>query len=304
MAVHETILSKQEKNWILERRITRLSDNKEVQIYPMGAERYLSSTLFENNKGRYNIRADIEGKNVLVIPGYGTSSFLFAQAGAKSITVYDKDPVTIAWMKAFKKYYHYKEHTGKGEPYPSIEELFTALTCWYPPLMTLPSGKYRNILFWAINPNLLRRAYIHYMVYLVRHAIELKIEDNFELDKNIQFNAGTIDKIGSKEKPVFDTAFVPYLLGVRNGIEKEKEIVGFIEQLLQYVPTGHILVNPSRNTKEFYITGKRYFVTIDYENIQDIPELKPYFFEEDKDWFRTQGLVAFRRPILKESISD
>ncbi|HHF7343967.1 TPA: ABC transporter permease [Legionella feeleii] len=304
MAVHETILSKQEKNWILERRITRLSDNKEVQIYPMGAERYLSSTLFENSKGRYNIRADIEGKNVLVIPGYGTSSFLFAQAGAKSITVYDKDPVTIAWMKAFKKYYHYKEHTGKGEPYPSIKELFTALTCWYPPLMTLPSGKYRNILFWAINPNLLRRAYIHYMVYLVRHAIELKIEDNFELDKNIQFNAGTIDKIGSKEKPVFDTAFVPYLLGVRNGIEKEKEIVGFIEQLLQYVPTGHILVNPSRNTKEFYITGKRYFVTIDYENIQDIPELKPYFFEEDKDWFRTQGLVAFRRPILKESISD
>ena len=296
MPANETILSKQEKNWILERRITRLSDNKEVQIYPMGAERYLSSTLFENTKGRYNIRADIEGKNVLVIPGYGTSSFLFAQAGAKSITVYDKDPVTIAWMKAFKKYYHYKEHTDKGEPYPSIEELFAALTCWYPPLMTLPSGKCRNILFWAINPNLLRRAYIHYMVYLVRHAIELKVEDNFELDKNIQFNAGTIDKLGSKEKPAFDTAFVPYLLGVRNGIEKEDEIVSFIEQLLQYVPTGHILVNPSRNTKEFYIAGKRYLVAIDYENIQDIPKLKPYFFEEDKHWFRTQGLVAFHRP--------
>lgn len=293
MSAHETILSKQEKNWILERRITRLFDNKEVQIYPMGAERYLSSTLFENKKERYNIRADIEGKNVLVIPGYGNSSFLFAQAGAKSITVYDKDPVTIAWMKAFKKYYHYKEYNNKGEPYPSIGELFTALTSWYPPLITLPSGKYSNILFWSINPNLLRRTYIHYMVHLVRHAIELKIADNFELDKNIQFNTGTIDNIVGKEKPIFDTAFVPYLLGVKNGIEKEEEIVRFIEQLLEFVPQGHILVNPSRNTKEFYITGKRYFVTIAYENIQDIPKLKPYFYKEDRHWFRTQGLVAF-----------
>lgn len=113
MPVHETILSKQEKKWISERRVTRLSDNKEVQIYPMGAERYLSTMLFENKKGRYNIKADIEGKDVLVIPGYGNSGFLFAHAGAKSITVYDKDPVTVAWIKAFRKYYHYREE-GTG----------------------------------------------------------------------------------------------------------------------------------------------------------------------------------------------
>ncbi len=116
MSAHETILSKQEKKWISERRVTRLSDNKEVQIYPMGAERYLSSILFENKKGRYNIKADIEGKDVLVIPGYGNSGLLFAHAGAKSVTVYDKDPVTIAWVKAFKKYYHYREQgTGNRE---------------------------------------------------------------------------------------------------------------------------------------------------------------------------------------------
>ena len=255
----------------------------------------LSSVLFGNKKGRYNINADIEGKDVLVIPGYGNCGFLFAHAGAKSVTVYDKDPVTIAWVKAFKKYYHYREQgTGNDSLYPSIGEILTALTRWYPPLITLPFGKYRNILFWAVNPNLLRRVYIHYMLSLVRQAMQSKIQDNFELDKNIQFHAGTVNKIlMSKEKPVFDTIFVPYLLGVQNGIEKEKEIVDFIEQLIKFVPKGHLLVNPSRNSKEFYITGKQYFVTTGYSNIQTIPDLRAYFIKEDKYWFRTQGLAVF-----------
>ena len=268
----------------------------------MGAERYLSSILFGNKKGRYNIKADIVGKDILVIPGYGNSGFLFAQAGAKSITVYDKDPVTIAWIKAFKKYYNYREQgtgnreqgTGNSSHYPSIGELLAALTRWYPPLITLPSGKYRNILFWAANPNLLRRVYIHYMLSLVRQAIQSKLQSDFELDKNIQFHAGTVNKIlMGNEKPVFDTVFVHYLLGVRNGIEKEKDIVHFINQLIEFVPEGHVLVNPSRNTKEFYITGKQYFVTTGYANIQIIPDLRTYFIKEDKYWFRTQGLAVF-----------
>ncbi len=295
MSFHETILSKQEKNWILERRVTRLSDNKEVQIYPMAAERYLSSTLFENKVGRYNIKADIEGKEVLVIPGYGNSGFLFAEAGAKSVTVYDKDPVTIAWVKAFKKYYHYREEGARNaSPYPSVGEILTALTRWYPPLITLPFGRYRNSLFWVVNPNLLRRIYIHYMLALVRQAMESKIQGNFELEKNIQFHAGTVNKIHMNDKKqVFDTVFVPYLLGVQNGIEKEKDIVDFMDQLTQLVPKGHILVNPSRSTKEFYIAGKQYFVTTGYSTIQSIPGLKAYFIQDDQYWFRTQGLAVF-----------
>ena len=110
----KTILTKREIEWILELRITRVTDEKEVLIYPMGAERYLSTVLFGNKINRYNIRNDIEGKNVLVIPGYGNSGFLFTEAGAKSVTVYDKDPVTIAWMKAFKKFYHYREYKIDG----------------------------------------------------------------------------------------------------------------------------------------------------------------------------------------------
>ena len=106
--MNKTTLSTQEKNWILEQRVTRLSDQKETLIYPMGAERYLSAVLSGRQKNRYQILANIKDKDVLVIPGYGNSAFLFAQFGAKSVTVYDKDPVTIAWIKAFKAFFHYR----------------------------------------------------------------------------------------------------------------------------------------------------------------------------------------------------
>lgn len=293
MTARETILSKQEKKWILDRRVTRLTDNKEVQIYPMGAERYLASVLLKNKKSGYQLKADIEGKNVLVIPGYGNSGFIFAQAGAKSVVVYDKDPVTIAWIKAFTKYYHYREE-GTQSHYPSIGELLNALTQWYPPLISLPSGKYLHSIYWALQPNLLRRTYIHYILSLVLKAIRSQSKANFEFDHNIQFHTGTINKILlNKSQQHFDTAFVPYLLGVENGIEAEKDIVLFMKQLFELLPKGNILINPSLNSKEFYLTGKRYFVTTKQENIQSIPELSPYFKAEDRGWFRTQGLAVF-----------
>lgn len=304
--MNKTILNVQEKKWITEQRITRLTDKKEVLIYPMGAERYLSSVLSGRRTARYNIRADIENKRILVIPGYGNSAFLFAQAGAKSVTVYDKDPVTIAWIKAFKKYFHYRgAETKTGKAYPSIGELLTALTCWYPPLIKLPTGQFHNAICWAINPQLLRQTYIYHMLSLVRQAIQTNTHKDFELDKDIQFYAGELNQINTNNKnPPFDTAFVPYLLGVRNGIEKEKDIIDFIKQLTQLVPAGHILVNPARNTKEFYFTGQRYFITTPYSTILAIPELKNYTIHEDKQWFKTQGLAVFGNIVNINASND
>lgn len=297
---YQTRLTSQEKKWIVTRRVTRLSDGKEVLIYPMGAERYLSSVLFGTKINRYPIKTDVIDKNILVIPGYGNSSFLFAKAGASSVTVYDKDPVTIAWMKAFKKYYHFREYNQQGKPYPSIGELLNALTRWYPPLLTLPSQKFSNGLFWILNPKLLRRAYIHYMLSLARHAIQSPNKTSFELEKNVQFYTGELHHLIKHQKnTLFDTAFVPYLLGVRQGIEDEKDIAEFIHKLANIVvPTGPILVNPARNTKEFYLIGQRYFTTTCYENIRFIPGLEQYQQEEDKYWFRTQGLAVFRNIIF------
>ncbi len=283
----------QEKKWLREQRIARETDGEAALIYPMGAERFLSSKLFGNRKWQehYDIRAIIEGKDVLVIPGHGNSSFLFAEAGAKSVIVYDKDLLTIAWMKAFKKYYHYRgKHNQKK--IPSIGELLNALTCQYPPYGILPTKKLRQILLRLFNPQALRRSYIFSMLLLVRQAIENDPQEDFELDKNIQFYCGDIQKLLAEQKNmVFDTVFVPYLLGVENGIEEKQDIIHFIEQLIKVVPRGHILITPSRSTKEFRITGKRFFVTTGYASIQAIPELQKYVVKEDPHWFETQGLV-------------
>jgi len=290
--LEKTNLSNQEISWLLENRITRISDKKEVLIYPMGAERYLSLVLSGKIKGRYNISNDILNKNILIIPGYGNSAFLFANIGAKSITVYDKDPVTIAWIKAFKKYYHYREYSKDEKPYPSIGEILTAITAWYPPLIKLPKGKFSNYINYLINPKALRRTYIFYMMNLVHNALESKINHEYELDHDIKFHVGEINDI---KKSNFDTAFVPYLLGVKNGIEETNEVVDFIKQLIKLVPAGNVLINPSRSTKEFYIIGKSYFKASGYKNITEIPEIKSYVKDEDKYWFKTQGIAIFCR---------
>lgn len=288
----KTTLNSQEKQWLVEPRITRLTDNKEVLIYPMGAERYLSSVLLGNQQSPYDVKKEIENKDVLVIPGYGNTAFLFALAGAKSVTVCDKDPVTIAWVKAFKKYYHYRQYSEQGKPYPSIGELLAALTCWYPPLLSLPSGRFKNKLSWLIYPNALRRTYIYYILSLVKEAIQSQSKEDFELDKNITFYANEVNLLVAN-KQIFDTAYVPYLLGVDNGIETERDIVNFIKQLIKIVPEGRILVSPTLNTKEFRISGQRYFVTTKHSNIKEIEGLKPYFIAEDINWFKTQGFAVF-----------
>ena len=285
------MLSPQERQWLLDKRVYRATDNKEVQIYPMGAERYLSAVLKGKKKQRYDIRAHIIDQTILVIPGFGTSAFLFAEAGAKSVTVYDKDPVTLAWMKAFKLYYHYRE----APHYPSIGEVLDALMCWYPPLLTLPTGKIVNRLYWLFNPQWLRRTYIFYMIGLVQSALREKVQQTCELGANIQFYVGTVNDLLNASTQTYDAAFVPYLLGVKNGIEAEADIVAFLKQLMIAVPEGPIFVNPSRNTKEFYVAGKRYFVTTPYRLIQAIPGLQPYFFVDDPRWFGTQGLAVFRK---------
>nr|HAT8713361.1 ABC transporter permease [Legionella jordanis] len=294
----EIRLSKQEEQWIIEQRITRLTDNEEALIYPMGAERFLASVLSGAREDRYNIGKDIKEKDVLLVPGYGNTAFLFAEAGAKSVTVCDKDPVTIAWIKAFKKYYHYRECI-KGKNYPTIGELLTALTKWYPPLIILPKIKLRTILFWFIRPKALRRIYIVYLLQLVRAAVLSKVNDQFELQKSIIFYAKEIKQLLKSDKCLtFDTAYVPYLLAVNNGIEKEKDVVRFIQQLLELVPNGHILVTPSQRTKEFYLGGQSYFVTTGHPDIQSIPGLKNHFLGEDKYWFNTQGLAIFGKVKL------
>lgn len=286
----KTLLTNQEKLWIIQHKVTRDTDGQEVLIYPMGAERYLSRVLQGLVNDRYPINADIEGKNVLVIPGFATSGFLFAQAGAKSVTVYDKDPVTIAWVKAYKKYYHYRQDAK----YPSVGELLTALTDWFPPRIYLPKGNTFNLLRRFLLPKSLRRIYLNYLLQIIQEAVQSTDKETYELNTNIRFHAGELKHLLKEEHaPSFDTAFIPYLLGVTNGIEKENEISAFISQLLPIVPNGRVIITPSQGSKEFGIVGQRYFTTTSYHSIGAIPDLHKHLIQEDPHWFQTQGLAVF-----------
>lgn len=284
------IITAQEMQWIAQHRITRSTDGQEVLIYPMGAERYLFRVLQGLVNDRYPIKADIIDKNVLVIPGFATSGLLFAQAGAKSVTVYDKDPVTIAWVKAYKKYYHYRQ----GSNYPSVGELLAALTDWFPPLISLPTGNAFNYIRRFIAPKSLRRIYLQYLLQIIQEAVQSKDQENYELDKNISFHAGELKHLlKEQQNTTFDTAFIPYLLGVTNGIENEKEIGAFISELLPIIPKGRVIITPSQGSKEFGIVGQRYFTTTRYDSISAIPDLHKYLIQEDPHWFQTQGLAVF-----------
>lgn len=170
-----------------------------------------------------------------------------------------------------------------------------------PPLLTLPSGKY--FVLRLINPKVLRRIYILHLFALVQQALKLKIANEFELDKNIIFYCGEIKDIIREHRLVsFDTAFVPYLLGVENGIETRKDIVAFMMQLMQLLlPAGRLIVIPANSQKEFRFAGKRYFATTGYNSVQTIPELQSYLLTADPHWFDTQGLAVFGS--IKSSVS-
>lgn len=279
--------------WIRNRELLRKTDNQKALIYPMGAERYLQRVLENQVNNRYPIHQEIEGKDVLVVPGYANTAFIIANAGARSVTVCDKDPVTIAWLKAYKKYYHYRQFSNAQKPYPSVGELLAALTAWYPPFLVLPRGNAINILRWLITPSTLRSRYLAYLLDLIQEACKMKEQEDWELDSNIDFFAGELETLGKKEKCVrFDTAYVPYLLGVSNGIEQEKDINSFLNTLFEFVPNGRVLITPSQNIREFYLVGQQYFKTTNHNMLSDIPVIQTHLVIEDKSWFQTQGLAV------------
>ncbi len=308
-------LSEQEKKWLTSKRYKRLTDGQPILISPMGSERFLYSVLcgadqkisllnkfvyswlFGLNKKRFNLKSYIIDKNVLVIPGYANNSFILAHSDAKSVTVFDKDPITIAWLKAIKKYYNYSQSfNSSATSYPSIGDILNALTAWYPPLIKLPKGNLLNLLLFFIYPNELRHRYLNYMVQLIADALQKNISDGFELDKKISFFVGDDSRLNDINiNSDIDTVYIPYLLGVENGISNKKNIINFIESIFAKFPNCNIFITPSRGIKQFSLVGHKYLVADNIKSLKDIDELKKYFIGEDNQWLRTQGLMRFKK---------
>ncbi|OGV28318.1 MAG: hypothetical protein A3F18_03205 [Legionellales bacterium RIFCSPHIGHO2_12_FULL_37_14] len=285
-------LTEEEINWIQQGRLTRLTDNEPALIAPMGAERYLALQLFEDHAKRFALRKTIAGKNLVIVPGYANNAFLFAQAGAKSVTVYDKDPVTIAFIKAIKNYYYFQEAKK-----PNIGELVSALTDWYPPLLAAPKSKINNLPSLLFYPIGLRKKYFIYLLSLLKKAVLTKSPSQYMLNQDITCFKGEALKL-LKANINCDVLYIPYLLGVKHGIEAEGEIVKFITKFLHLNPKSQIIITPIKKAKEFGLVGKRYFNALPYNSLSQIPALKSYLQYEDNAWFGSQGLCVLGNDIL------
>lgn len=126
-----------------------------------------------------------------------------------------------------------------------------------------------------------------------------KISDRYELDKDIQFFVG--DDIKLQENSInknFDTIYIPYLLGIENGVSEKRSIINFIEAMFKVSPNSNVFVTPSRSIKQFNLVGHKYLLTNNSESLVDITGLEKYFHTEDKQWMRTQGFVWFKKKVF------
>jgi hypothetical protein len=253
-------LTEEEKSWILKRNLTRM-DGEDVILRPWGAEQARRRSLFEDSPS--SIREYFNGKDVLVIPGYANNGFLLAeQGGASSVTVYDKDPVTIAWLKAIKQYYHWPLDNGR-----SIGEAFVQ------------------------GANVSK----DYFILAIQKAVQGADPERFAWDKSIEFYVGDVDRVLKDQNGrAFDTVFVPYLLGVNRGVENEADITYFVEQLIKIAPAGKMLVTPSGDRPYVYSYVPRGFF------IKDLPVLSRYFVGGAHQWHGSFGMAVFDFSLSQE----
>ncbi len=230
------------------------ADGSDVQIQPYSSELNLYARLqarhpdFKNDeKIEQKLDLGIAGKNVLVIPGYSINGFILAEEGAKSVTVYDADPNTIAWLKAIKKFWHHRE-VDSNLLMLSVGEAFMANTDLNSTSKLSAKGRLPKALTTT-----------GYMVKLIKEAMEIYYSDPdknaksrtlpTELKSNITFRQGDIEKI-SRDLAVrepYDFVYVPWILGKDQDIRKEKRrTLRVLKQIRQVSsPNVRIMITPS-----------------------------------------------------------
>lgn len=231
--VRGTELTVTERVWIRSRELKR-KDGGAVLIAPMGSEIDLVERLDLSGGGLsfrgplYDVISAVKDKDVWVIPGFSSNGFLMANAGARSVTVFDNDPVTIAWLKAVYKYFRYIPDGKKG----SIGEIFM-----HKPDMILEYGS-----------DLTRGQSIEeYLISMIREA-ERK-DDKGELsgrdlafEKTMEFKVRDIKTLVAGSERT-DVIFCPWLLGLENGIKEPEEIQEIIEGLARRA-TNFVMITP------------------------------------------------------------
>jgi len=230
------------------------ADGGDVLLQPFSSELDLYARLqarhpdFVNDKKiKEKLDLEIKDKNVLVIPGYSINGFILAEEGAKSVTVYDADPNTIAWLKAIKKFWHHRE-LKSGHVMLSVGEAFMANADLNTTSKLSATGRLPKALTTT-----------GYMVKLIKQAIDIYYSDpqkrsekgilSTELNRNITFRKGKVEKISrdlALREP-YDFVFIPWLLGEEQELRKEKSrVLRVLRQIRQVSsPDVRIMITPS-----------------------------------------------------------
>ncbi len=200
--VFEPVVLTEEEIQLLKEEPRDRIDGGEVLLLPRGAELELRKRLEGGYPNLPEFDLGIKNKDVLVVPGYSMNGFLLAEYGnTKSVTVYDLDPSTIAWLKAIKKYWNYKGSNSSD----TVGEIFM-----YPSLET--------------DNEMLIKAMYASMRQMIRKALSedfpTREKGAYEWDKNIAFEVADILDLDSQigKRSSFDFVFIPWLFGQSRGI--------------------------------------------------------------------------------------
>lgn len=188
----------------------------------------------------------IKGKRVLVVPAYSTNPYILKAVGAREVVGLDADEATVEWQRAIQQYF------GQDE----IGQDYLALANY-------PDNKASHRLDEKYKKYLEPHHGINFEKGF-RDKIQTVISQNKPTSplQGVRFiQAGLGVSKGSKIPDVlsvipeakrnFDFLFVPYLLGVKNGIESEQEVRKTLDELWELGHDGSaVMITPFSNTEE------------------------------------------------------
>jgi hypothetical protein len=188
------------------------------------------------------VEKHIKNKRVLVVPAYATNPYLFKLIGAKEVVGADADPVTIDWQKAIQEHFYTND----------IGEVLMA-TGNYPDMVTADG------IFKEKRGTISKSNYQDYIANKVRKAVMDGVDKHpIEGVRFIQGSLATKEDISTRlvdtldeEDKNFDFIYVPFLLGVRSGIDSRQGISDAYNDLWELGHDGSmVMIAPFADSSE------------------------------------------------------
>jgi len=241
-----TSLSAQERAYVVNFNLKRATDNNTVLLHTDPDVMEFTEMIMRSEKGwghaelRDILENHIKGKRVLIVPAYQNLAFLFALLGAKQICAVDLDPVTIAWLKAIRNNFY---HDNLGEAYMNLSA-FPDYDAEVSAVHRIKGLIRRNGLVGALNEQTFFQAALANIVLADPVPQPLA---------NVAFYQASLGPKQGAERVTtalsglegFDLIFVPWILGIKNGITDPVAIQEAYEDIYALAkPGAKVMITP------------------------------------------------------------